>query len=129
MSAISIITRLKCWAKKLKSNIALLYVVYKHKLTPWYAKAVAAFTVGYALSPIDLIPDFIPVLGFLDDVILLPALIWISFRLIPRQVIESCREEAKEVFAKGRPKNYRAGTVIIAIWLILITMIIWRLVR
>ena len=129
MSNTKIITRLKEWAKGLKANIALLYVVYKHKLTPWYAKVVVAFTIGYALSPIDLIPDFIPVLGFLDDVILLPLFIWLSFKLIPRQVIEICTEEAKEVFTKGRPKNYIAGTVIIAIWFILSWMIVWRLVR
>lgn len=114
------IARIKLWAKKLKANIAVLYLAYKHESTPWYAKLSALITVGYALSPVDLIPDFIPILGFIDDAILLPAFIWLSLRLIPRGVIEHCRERAEDIFSKGKPKNFIAAGFIIFIWLLLI---------
>lgn len=123
------IERIKKWAKKLKADLALLYLAYKHKLTPWYAKLLALVTVGYALSPIDLIPDFIPILGFVDDAILLPFLIWLSLKLIPKNVIELCREEAERVFADGRPRNYVAGGIIILIWLLLVGTILMRVIN
>lgn len=123
------IEKIKQWAKRLKTNIALLYLAYRHKLTPWYAKLMALITVGYALSPIDLIPDFIPVLGFVDDAILLPVLIWLSLKLIPQKVIALCREEAEKVFAGGRPRNYIAGGIIILIWLLLIGAILMRFIN
>ncbi|GFP75907.1 YkvA family protein [Clostridium fungisolvens] len=109
------ITKIKQWAKKLKSNIAILYLAYKHELTPWYAKLTVIITAGYALSPIDIIPYFIPVLGFVDDAIVLPALIWLSLRLIPNSVKEICRESAEDVFSKGKPKNYIGGRIIMLI--------------
>ncbi|HWR61985.1 MAG TPA: YkvA family protein, partial [Clostridia bacterium] len=105
--------RIKKWAKRLKADIAVLYLAYRHKDTPWYARLAAIITVGYALSPIDLIPDFVPVLGFVDDAILLPLFIWISLKLIPQEVITLCRESAEEVFSKGKPKNYLAGGIIV----------------
>lgn len=121
--------KIKQWAKRLKTNIAILYLAYKHKLTPWYAKLVALVTVGYALSPIDIIPDFIPVLGFIDDAILLPVLIWLSLKLIPRNVIELCRESAEDVFSDGRPKNYIAGGIIILMWILIAAYIVMRFVN
>jgi uncharacterized membrane protein YkvA (DUF1232 family) len=123
------IEKIKQWARKLKSNLALLYLAYKHKLTPWYAKLLALITVGYALSPIDLIPDFIPVLGFVDDAILLPFLIWLSLKLIPQKVIELCREEADRAFADGKPRNYVAGGIIILIWSLLIGTVLMRFIN
>lgn len=123
------IAKIKQWAKKLKSNIAIIYLAYKHKATPWYAKLTAAFTVGYALSPIDVIPDFIPVLGFVDDAILLPALIWLCLRLIPQKVIQLCREEAENIFAKGRPKNYLAGGIIVLMWIVIIITLLVRFIK
>lgn len=118
------IAQIKQWAKKLKSNIAILYLAYKHELTPWYARLSALITVGYALSPIDIIPDFIPILGFVDDAILLPAFIWFSLRLIPRDVIEHCRGMAEDIFSKGKPKNYIAGGIIILIWVLTIAALL-----
>ena len=121
------IAKIKQWANKLKLNIAVLYLAYKHELTPWYAKVVAIITVGYALSPIDLIPDFIPVLGFVDDAIILPAFIWLSLRLIPNQVKELCRVEAEDLFPNGKPKNFIAGGIIILIWIGIVVAILSNL--
>ncbi|GAA0777698.1 YkvA family protein [Clostridium subterminale] len=118
------IEKIKYWAKKLKTYIDILYLVYKNRRTPWYAKVVVAITVGYAFSPIDLIPDFIPIFGFLDDVILLPVLIWLSLKLIPKEVIESCKLEAENIFKEGRPKNYIVGGIIILIWILIALIII-----
>ena len=86
---------LKARAKQLKTDLPAVFLALKRKETPWTAKALAALTIGYALSPIDLIPDFIPVLGYLDDLILLPALVALTIRLIPAEVLASCRAEAE----------------------------------
>lgn len=118
------IEKIKYWAKKLKACIATLYLAYKNNNTPWYAKILVAITVGYAFSPVDLIPDFIPILGFLDDAILLPVLIWLSLKLIPQKVLDSCRLEAENVFKEGKPKNYLAGGIIILIWILMAWVII-----
>lgn len=120
------IAKIKQWARKLKNDIATLYLAYRHELTPWYAKLAAIITVGYALSPIDIIPDFIPVLGFVDDAILLPALIWLSLRLIPNNVLEICREQAEGLFSNGKPKNYLAGGIIVVLWILIITFVLMR---
>lgn len=123
------IEKIKQWARRLKNDIAALYLAYRHELTPWYAKLSAIITVGYALSPVDLIPDFIPVLGFVDDAILLPVLIWISLKLIPKSVMKLCREKAEEVFSKGKPKNYIAAGIIIALWLVVIGFFVMKFIR
>lgn len=81
------------WAKRLKRDVITLWFAYQHPDTPWYAKAIGVFVVAYALSPIDLIPDFIPVLGYVDDILLLPGLIWLAVRLIPANVIALCRHK------------------------------------
>src|SRR3546814_16019789 len=88
----SINGNLKSWAKRIKRDGLTLWFAGKNPRTPWYAKALAVFVVAYALSPIDLIPDFIPVLGYVDDVLLLPALIWLAIRLLPSEVLSECRE-------------------------------------
>ncbi|WP_428566672.1 YkvA family protein [Ramlibacter sp.] len=95
-----------------------LWFASRDRRTPWTARALALFTVGYALSPIDLIPDFIPVLGYLDDAILLPALIWLALRLIPCEVVQDARARADEWFAEGKSKPAsRVGAVcIVAVW-------------
>lgn len=111
--------RVKAWAKALKRETVALWFASRDPRTPWTAKALAVFTVGYALSPIDLIPDFIPVLGVVDDAILLPALIWLTLRLLPRDVITESRARADAWLASGnaKPVNRVAIVVIIAIWL------------
>lgn len=88
-------------------------------MTPWYAKALGAFVVAYALSPIDLIPDFIPVLGYVDDVLLLPVLVWLAVKLLPAQVVQDCRRQADAwMQTQGQKPTSRAGVVfVLAMWL------------
>ena len=92
-------------ARKLKSDIPAVYLALKDRRTPAVAKIMAAVTVAYALSPIDLIPDFIPVLGYLDDLILLPVLVALTLKLIPREVFEQCRRASEGLWKDGKPKK------------------------
>lgn len=107
---------LKGWAKRIKRDGVTLWFAGKHPATPWYAKALGLFVVAYALSPIDLIPDFIPVLGYVDDVLLLPVLIWLTVRLLPANVLADCREQADAwMEAKGARPSSRAGAALIVL--------------
>lgn len=115
---ITIWQRLKNWARLLKRDVITLYYAIRHPLTPWYAKAVAIVVVGYALSPIDLIPDFVPVFGYLDDVILVPLGVALVIKLMPCDVFELCRQEAAQNLLNIKPKSWFAAVVIIAIWLL-----------
>ena len=112
-------TTLKTWAKRIKRDGVTLWFAGKHPRTPWYAKALGLFVVAYALSPIDLIPEFIPVLGDVDDVILLPVLIWLTVNLLPPEVLAPCRLLADEwMRAEGAKPRSRFGAVlIVALWL------------
>lgn len=92
--------RIRNWAKRVKRDGVTLWFASKHPGTPWYAKALGVFVVGYALSPIDQIPDFIPVLGYVDDVLLLPVLIWLAVRMIPESTLLECRVQADEWMQK-----------------------------
>jgi len=116
-------------AGELKRDVYAVYLGYKDPRVPWYAKLLAACVVAYALSPIDLIPDFIPVLGYLDDLILLPLGIYFVLKLIPDDVMSECRERAKALTAQKRPTNYLAATVIIAIWIIVGVLSIYFVIR
>ena len=115
----AIFQRTRQWASRIKRDAVTLWFAYRHPGTPWFAKLLAAFVVAYALSPIDLIPDFIPVLGYLDDALLLPGLIWLNIRLIPADVLEECRERAdlwmKEQGAK--PRSIAGAVLILAVWI------------
>lgn len=115
---------LKDKAKKLKTDIPALFMALKDKDTPIIAKIFAAITVGYALSPIDLIPDFIPILGYLDDLILLPVLVTLTIHFIPHETFERCKLEAKGIWKNGRPKKWYYSIPILLIWLSIIIMII-----
>lgn len=115
------VKRLKSWARMLKTQLVLLWLCCRQPDTPWGAKAVAVMTVAYALSPIDLIPDFIPVLGFLDDVILLPLGIALALRMIPAAVLQRCRPQAQampgqRIAFKGR---WAMTGAIAMVWLLL----------
>lgn len=109
--------------KKLKREIGALYFAYKNPDTPWYAKVVAIIVVGYALSPIDLIPDFIPVLGYLDDAILLPIGIALAIKLIPDFIMEESRIRAEKEFEQNRKNNWIAAGIVIAIWILVIGLL------
>lgn len=110
---------LKRWAKRVKRDGVTLWFAGKNPATPWYAKALGLLVVAYALSPIDLIPDFIPVLGYLDDVLLLPGLIWLTIKLLPPAVLTESRLQADEWMAtKGEKPTSKAGAVlVILLWL------------
>src|SRR5687768_590986 len=101
-------------AKELKREVHAVYLACKDRRTPWYAKALGVCVVAYALSPFDLIPDPIPVLGYLDDLVLLPAAVLLLRRLIPPGVLAECRQKA-EAAAEGRPPTWIAGTIIVAL--------------
>lgn len=111
-------------AKKLKKDIPAVFLAFKHKATPWYAKAVLGITLVYALSPIDLIPDFIPALGYLDDIILLPALIALAIRMIPIKVMEECRLKAENLWKNAKPSKWYFAIPFISIWIIIVAVII-----
>jgi uncharacterized membrane protein YkvA (DUF1232 family) len=116
---------LKAKAKSLKKEVKALYLAYKRPDVPWYAKLFVLLVVGYALSPIDLIPDFIPVLGYLDDLVLIPLGVTLAVKMIPPHVMEECRVQAENIFKDGKPKNWVAGAVIILIWIAIIWLIVY----
>jgi uncharacterized membrane protein YkvA (DUF1232 family) len=111
-------------AHLLKRELFTLYIAYKDPRVPWYARLFTAIVVGYAFSPIDLIPDPIPILGYLDDLILVPLGIWLALKMIPPFVIVESREKAEEVIRQGKPVNRYAALVIIGIWIALAFLVI-----
>ncbi|AGU50054.1 hypothetical protein VAPA_1c29600 [Variovorax paradoxus B4] len=115
----AIFQRIRQWASRIKRDAVTLWFAYRHPGTPWFAKLLAAFVVAYALSPIDLIPDFIPVLGYLDDALLLPGLIWLNIRLIPADVLEECRQRADQWMKEqgAKPRSIAGAVLILAIWI------------
>jgi uncharacterized membrane protein YkvA (DUF1232 family) len=113
------IERLKQRARHLKVETFALYLASRDPRTPWYAKLLTAAIVAYAFSPIDLIPDFVPVLGYLDDLVLIPAGIALAVKLIPQPVLCDCRTRAQDAMKNGKPVNRVAGALIVLIWVIL----------
>ena len=109
------LTNLKTRAKSIKKDIFILVEAYKYPDTPLYVKLLALIIVAYAFSPIDLIPDFIPILGYLDDIILIPMGIVLVLKLIPKDVLQECRVNAEKT-EKAKKKNWIAGTIIILLW-------------
>lgn len=115
---------LKERAKQLKNDIPAVFLALKEKRTPWYAKIIAAIIVIYALSPIDLIPDFIPVLGYLDDLIILPVLIALCVRSIPSEVFADCRARAEGMWGNGKPEKWYYAIPFVLIWVVVIALIV-----
>ncbi|HHT9145032.1 MAG TPA: YkvA family protein [Candidatus Wunengus sp. YC61] len=115
----ALLTELKQRVRHLKAETFALYLAARDPRTPWYAKLLVAGIVAYALSPIDLIPDFVPVLGYLDDLILIPIGIALAIKLVPHQVLAECRARARETIRNGKPVSRVAGAVIVVIWLVL----------
>ena len=108
--------RLRQWARAIKRDVHALYLVGRDPRVPWYAKLLAVFVAGYALSPIDLIPDFIPVLGYLDDLILVPLGVWLVVWMIPLDVLAEHRATAEIVAMK--PSSKIAARVVVAVWIV-----------
>ena len=120
------IDKLKAKAAEVKREVHALYIAYRDSRTPWYAKAFAALVVAYALSPIDLIPDFIPILGYLDDLILIPLGIRLAISLIPVDVMEESRNKAKEI-EEEKPINWVGAVLVVLVWVIFVGVITCKL--
>ena len=120
---------LKERAKQLKTDIPAVFLALKKRETPWTAKLLAALTIGYALSPIDLIPDFIPVLGYLDDLIILPAMVAFTIRLVPAEVMAACRAEAEGLWKDGKPKRWYYAIPIVLVWLLVVFLIVRAILK
>lgn len=115
-------SRLDSWRqrdRRLKTEVYALYLAYRDPRVPWYARIFAACVVGYAFSPIDLIPDVIPILGYLDDLVLVPLGIVLALKMIPSDVMAESRERARAALREGKPVNWVVAGVIIGIWLLL----------
>jgi uncharacterized membrane protein YkvA (DUF1232 family) len=112
-----LLSSLKQRARHLKSEVLALWLAARHPGTPWYAKLLVAGIVAYALSPIDLIPDFVPILGYLDDLILIPLGIVLAVRMIPPPILEECRAKAREMTASAQTGSRVAGIIIVGVWL------------
>lgn len=112
--------RLKTWARALKRDVMTLWFALKHPDTPWYARALAAVITAYALSPIDLIPDFIPVLGYLDDLIIVPAGVWLLLKIVPENVVVDSRAKSEKwlLEKKGKPRSYVGLSVVLILWVL-----------
>ena len=111
------VDRLESWARRLKVEVYALYLAYKDPRVPWYARVFAAVVVGYAFSPVDLIPDVVPILGYLDDLILVPLGVALAIKMIPSPVLAECREKARET--ADVPVNKVAAVVVVIVWIVL----------
>jgi uncharacterized membrane protein YkvA (DUF1232 family) len=113
-------------ARQLKKETYAIYIACKDPRVPWYARLFAGFVVAYAFSPIDLIPDVIPILGYLDDLVLVPLGIILVIKMIPPAVLAECRDKAEAAMSEGKPTSRIAAIAIVAIWLLLgIVAVIW----
>lgn len=127
----SVFERLKARAKILKTQTHALYLVYRDPRCPWYARALAIAVVAYAVSPIDFIPDPIPVLGYLDDALIIPAGFWLALRLVPTDVLAEARRAAESTDIDLGPAGRAAAAIVVVTWLAaaaLIAWIAWRVV-
>lgn len=125
----SLLTVLRQRARTLKVETLALYLVARDPRVPWYARLFVAAVVAYALSPIDLIPDVIPILGYLDDLVLVPLGLALALRMVPPSVLDECRARARAEFAGGRPSSRSAMLAIVAIWLLSAVLTAWLVIR
>ena len=116
--------KLKDRAKKLKTDIPAVFLALKDKRTPWFARIIAATVIVYALSHIDLIPDFIPVLGYLDDLILLPLLVALTIRFLPKDILEKHRKQAEGMWQDGKPEKWYYAIPIAIVWILIVFLIV-----
>jgi len=128
-SARNILQTWKQRARQLKQEAYAMYLALRDPRVPWYARLVAACVVGYAFSPIDLIPDFVPVLGYLDDLIIVPLGIALALKMMPADVMAECRARSQAAMAEGKPVNRVAAGIIIAIWLMVAAALVVSMVR
>jgi uncharacterized membrane protein YkvA (DUF1232 family) len=123
---------LEAWkrrARQLSAQTYTLYLAYRHPRTPWYAKVFAALIVGYVFSPLDPIPDFIPGVGLLDEMVVVPIGVLLATKMIPREVMEECQEKAREVAEGEKPVSRVAAVVVVAVWLLCVALAIFLALR
>ena len=126
------LSSLRAKAKKLESETYALYLAYRDPRTPWHARALAAFVVAHTVSPIDLIPDFIPVIGYLDDLIITPLGLYLALRMIPAEVIAEARQQAARASSEGRIKTRAGVAIVLSVWgfgAIVLVVILARLIQ
>jgi uncharacterized membrane protein YkvA (DUF1232 family) len=123
------LSRWKLRAKQLRGETYALYLAFRDPRVPWYAKVFVGVVVAYAFSPIDLIPDFVPVVGYLDDLLLVPAGIALALKMVPNAVMDECRSNAQELMAQGKPASRFAAGAIVLIWLVCIALVAAALAR
>jgi len=127
-----VLDRWKTRIQSLKRETYVLYLAYRDPRVPWYAKVIAAAITAYAFSPIDLIPDFIPVVGYLDDLLIVPLGVFLALRLIPPQVLKECRAQADLSMEAGRPVNWIGGAIIASLWVAALAwaaLVAYRLIK
>ena len=120
-----VLARVKSWASNLRRDVVALFLAARDARTPWYAKVAAGVVAAYALSPIDLIPDFIPIVGYLDDLVLVPLGIWVAVRLIPDDLMAEFRAEAARI--NTRPRSLAGAVVVVIAWVFAAAMLTWLL--
>jgi len=124
---VQVLNRLKNWARVLRRDLHATWLAARDPRVPWHAKAVALFVTAYAFSPIDLIPDFVPVLGYLDDLIIVPMGLWLAIRLIPPDILKECRAAAE--LAIKEPVSKAGAVIMVSVWLILLVGAAWLFYR
>jgi uncharacterized membrane protein YkvA (DUF1232 family) len=132
LSLSAVMQRLKARARELKTDTYALYLAHRDPRVPWYAKLLVGLIVAYALSPIDLIPDFIPVLGYVDDLLIVPAGIALAVKLLPNGVLEEHRTNARRHLGEGRPRSRLGAVLVVTIWARLalwLASVGWRILR
>ena len=125
----AVLARWRARARQLKTEIYALYMAYQDSRTPWYARVFTICVVAYALSPIDLIPDFIPIIGYLDDVVLVPLGIALALKMIPAEVLAESRLRAQALLTADKPRTNWAAVVIVTIWALGAGLTVWVLIR
>jgi uncharacterized membrane protein YkvA (DUF1232 family) len=126
MTRMSRPTWLEKWKEKteaLETQIYAVYLVFRHPRTPWYVKVLAAVVAAYALSPIDIIPDFIPVLGYLDDLLIVPLGVLLVIKLVPQDVMRESQKRAAELRSEDAPQFRWMGLVVVALWIVMLTLV------
>ena len=125
----AVVQQLRAWARTLKTETYALALAARDPRVPWYARVFMALIVAYAFSPLDLVPDSVPILGYLDDLILIPLGIWLALKMVPQPIMAECRARAADATASGRPTSRVAAIVIVAIWVALALLAGWLVVR
>jgi len=124
-----VIERLKSRARLLKRDAYALYIIARDPRVPWYARVFLGLVVAHTFSPLDLIPDFVPVLGYLDDLIITPLGIALALKMIPAEVMTEARRQSEELMRQGKPISRAGAVLVIAVWLVILAIMVWWIAR